>query len=238
MMILIGLMIFLLSLLPTPIMPDVPVVVALDGQSPAYYTFSGVAGQAVTIDLLQADDDAPLNNPVLALISDARLLAFNNDAHPDTKDAQIKDYILPMTGDYWIFADTYGGIYAGDLTLTLSFVDPFLTEVTTDEPITMIHAYLPVRQTYRYQTDLQAGDVVSFTAQSSADGQDLTLWLYDEAGNQLAFNDDHGIIDDTLTDLDAQIANFVIPSDGTFEIVVSDLLGGAGEFTLIIHPQP
>jgi hypothetical protein len=233
---LLGLILFL-SVIALPITPNTLISVSLDGESPAYYKFSGVAGQAVTIDFMQADDDVPLNNPVLGLIADGRLLAFNNDAHPNTKDAQIRSYVLPVTGEYWIYADTYGGIYAGDLTLTLTFVDSIISHSSQNQSSTMVNVLMPARQVYRYQMDFQAGDTVTLTAQSRTTGQDLVLWLYDEAGNLLAYNDDHGIIDDTLNDLDAQIRDFVIPSDGTFEIVVSDLLDTAGEFMLMIHPK-
>lgn len=218
----------------TPIAPDQPVTVALDGLTPAYYTFTGEAGQAVTIDLLQADDDAVLNNPVVGLIADHRLLVFNNDANPETKDAQISAYILPITGEYLIFADTYGGIYAGDLTLNLSFVDPFRAEILSEQALTTIRAYLPQSQTYRHVMDLQADETIKITAQALSDELDLVVWLVDDAGEVVVWNDDHIGNDSALKALDAQIDDFVIPSDGTFSIIVSELLGISGEFLLTI----
>jgi hypothetical protein len=230
-------LLMLLSLIASPIAPDDVLTVPLDGQTPLYFSFSGEAGQGVTIDLTQADDDNPLNNPVLALIGDAGVLVYNNDAHPDTRDAQITDFILPKTGDYWIFADTYGGIYAGELTLTLTVSDPFRAVVVESDNLTTITAQLPKSHVYAYEMALSAGEQVTITVQDQGRALDPIVWLYNEDGELLAWNDDHlnnDPIDLALDAFDAQIRDFVIPSDGTFTIRVSDFLGHSGQFILTI----
>ncbi len=226
----------LLSFVASPIMPDDPLTVVLDGQSPAYFTFAGEAGQGVTIELLPADDDNPLNAPVLALIGDRQVLAYRA-YNEDTPHARIADFILPVTGDYWIFADTYGGIYAGDLILTLSFVDPFRVAVEESADLLTVTAYLPDSQVFAHQVDFSAGERVTITVHDHGRGLDPIVWLYDGEGELIAWNDDHLSYDEvdlTLDAFDAQIRDFVIPLDGTFTIKVSDFLGNSGQFALLI----
>jgi hypothetical protein len=69
--------------------------------------------------------------------------------------------------------------------------------------------------------------VFSIDVPVMADGLDLSLSLYDEAGNLLAFNDDFPRNNDP-TDTKPRIQSFRIPANGRYLIRVRDAAGGGG----------
>ncbi len=208
-------------------------VVDLDGENPVVLQFEATAGQTIRAEVLAADDDDLLNDPVVAIISPgAMLLAYNNNAEPDTRDALIPALTLPIDGTYTLYVNTYGGIYAGELTVRLEAVDPFNVQMTDDDTRTLT---LPAGQPYRETLTLTAGDTLTVTARDLNRTLDPALALYDAQGEQVAFNDDHPGVDLTLDAFDAQLLDIAIVADGEYTLMVWDLMAVAGELELKIE---
>ncbi|MBC8099999.1 MAG: PPC domain-containing protein [Armatimonadetes bacterium] len=98
------------------------------------YTFAGVAGDVVTIELLQANGSL---DPLLFLVApDSLEAATNDDAVPgENTNSIIQEFVLPLTGTYTIVATHFGTIFGGTTggyTLSLRRVTPVLpTPVAT-----------------------------------------------------------------------------------------------------------
>ncbi|MEO8393172.1 MAG: PPC domain-containing protein [Chloroflexota bacterium] len=90
---------------------------------------------------------------------------------------------------------------------------------------------------YTRTFEAQAGDKVTLTARGIGLEFDPDLILLDASGVTLAENDDHETAAFGLGDTDSQIADFVIPTSGTYTAQVSELDGGSGEFVLTIDIQ-
>ena len=72
-----------------------------------------------------------------------------------------------------------------------------------------------------------AGKVFTIDVSAMSDGLDLTLSLYDEAGNLLAFNDDFPRNNDA-SDIRPRIQSWRVPVNGRYFIRVRDAAGGGG----------
>ncbi len=72
-----------------------------------------------------------------------------------------------------------------------------------------------------------AGKVFTIDVSAMSDGLDLTLSLYDEAGNLLAFNDDFPRNNDA-SDIRPRIQSWRVPANGRYFIRVRDAAGGGG----------
>lgn len=219
---------------------DEPFTVTLDGESPALLIFTGNAGQTVTITANRADDDNPLNDPVLVVVRNGFVLAYNHRHGTDSpelapEDAQIRDFLLPADGDYTLYVNTYGGIYAGDVTVTLTRFDAFFTTVEeTDQRVTITGILPPGRAYEGYTFYVQAGEVITLTARDAGRTLDPVLTLLDADGQVITWNDDHAGHDLTLDAFDAQIWRFEVPADDVYTVRLSDFLGQSGAFMLTI----
>lgn len=87
------------------------------------YTFSGTAGQVVTIDMIKTTAQSSLDTN-LFLISPSQLeVARNDDAGSGVTDSRINAFTLPEDGQYVILATHYGTVYGattGTYQLTLT----------------------------------------------------------------------------------------------------------------------
>jgi len=68
----------------------------------------------------------------------------------------------------------------------------------------------------------------------ATDTLDPRLLLVDSQLNLLAENDDHASDDPALDRFDSKIEDFVAPSAGTYNLLVSDFAGAEGAFQLVI----
>jgi hypothetical protein len=194
------------------------------------YTFTGKAGEIISIALESADFDAYLN----VYDSDGNLLTTADDAG-DSLDAVLGVFILPYSGSYRVEATSYENVYgyseglAGAFTLTVTRVisvpiaynTPISATMTQDTPA------------YYYTLEARAGDV--FSVEVTGDRQvDTTLAIYDASGFQLAFDDDGGI------GYHPEIARFVAPSDGNYLFVLTALAGSVdGTVTMnVLRGEP
>ncbi len=92
--------------------------------------------------------------------------------------------------------------------------------------------------TYTRAFDASAGDTVTITVRGLGLEFDPHVQLLSPDGEVLVENEDHETPAFGLGDYDAQIAQFVIPADGTYSIQVTEYDGAAGSFELTIFMQP
>lgn len=86
------------------------------------WSFEGVAGQVVNI-AMNAVDGGSLDPQLILLGPDRAVLASNDDASPETRNALIANQLLPVNGTYVIIATRFGkniGGTEGNYELTLS----------------------------------------------------------------------------------------------------------------------
>ncbi len=89
------------------------------------------------------------------------------------------------------------------------------------------HALCPGGDQDWYYIGGLAGKVYTIDVPAAADGLDLSLSLYDEAGNLVAFNDDFPRNNDP-TDIRPRIQSWRAPTNGRYLVRVRDAAGGGG----------
>ncbi len=219
--------------------PNVPLAGTLSAEQPTVsYTFTGTAGQSVTITL---ESDA--FDSYLTLQDAAGNDLATDDDSAGSLNARISDFALPADGVYTVVVNSFIGAAAGDFTLTLEMaggsavVPTPLPPVVTVVPATgdtllpnvPLAGTLSAEQpTMSYTFTGAAGQNVTITLES--DAFDAYLTLQDARGNVLATDDD------SAGSLNARITDFALPADGTYTAVVSSFAGSAaGDFTLTLE---
>jgi hypothetical protein len=214
---------------------NTPTLFELDGKSPAFFYYDGKADETITITLRAISDlDAQLNNPILEIWDiDGKRIAYNdNNPHDENpRNAQLAHIHLLADGDYIIRADTYGGIYAGEFEITIEASDPFGRGENGDEVI----FYVPRYAIFSQSVTLDAGDVVTISAQDLSGTLDPFLWITAPDGATIAQNDDHATSDFSLGTLDSRIVELNIPQTGAYTLHVRDFLGHSGDVRLSIN---
>lgn len=204
------------------------------------FTFTGAAGDVVTIAL-----DSEQFDPKVELIGpNGDTIASDDDSGPNL-NALIREFTLPADGEYVIYVDGFRGA-AGDRTLLGQFAlslnaagttaqppqataDPSgqATAVPTQAPVTSsgdIVSGQPISgeftesaQNAAYSFDGRAGDTVTIDLRS--DEIDPLVRLIGPDGQVLAEDDDSG------GGVQARIADFALPMDGTYTIEVDAFRG-------------
>jgi len=225
-----------------PMQADETRIIMLDGEQPTRLTYEATAGDVITVSArsLEIDPDPPaISDMIIAVAAaDGTQLAYNDDHATDRDDlaptdALIERLVLPEAGTYTIRVDTYGGIFPGEVEVTLTAADLFEAEFTEDDDGTLtINARLPRGLRYRYTFEAAADTVITASAKDISLTLDPRLTLLDAEGNVIATNDDHGTDDLTLDLLDAKLSDITLPADGRYTLVVTDFLGRAGTFAL------
>lgn len=217
---------------PQFVILDTPTRFELDGISPQFFYYDGASGEIITITMTRTSDfDDPLNNPVLEIWGvDGRRIAYNDNLSADNPDAELRDIRLLQDGYYIIRADTYGSIYTGEFEIVIRPSDPFQQVEIEDG----VEFYLPANTIFEYPVQLQAGDVVTISAQDVSFSLDPFLWIENSDGDIFAQNDDQASADFTLGVLDSQIYQLTIPLTGEYTIYVRDFLGRAGRIRLTV----
>jgi hypothetical protein len=210
--------------------------IAADDPTPEY-TFTGTAGDIVRIELNATDFD-----PLVRLINpNGSQLAANDDALG--QDSLLDRVVLPESGTYTIIVDGFRGVtgrreISGGFALTLDFLsggaaaqppqgapaEPRQAQTPSGTPITygetLTGAFNADVQNATFTFEGRAGDVVTLAVDSP--DFDAQLYLLDPSGLEIAFDDDSG------SDLNPLIANFSLPSDGTYVIIVDGYRGVNG----------
>ncbi|MEO1164783.1 MAG: TIR domain-containing protein [Chloroflexota bacterium] len=102
---------------------------------------------------------------------------------------------------------------------SLSDLNPQAIEqgsISTSQQRTVI---LESNQLHSWQLSGEQFDIIAIRVRSTSEETDLYFELYNPDGNLLIFNDD-GALDSS--DVDAQIINYMLPSTGTYTIVVGE----------------
>ena len=211
---------------------DTPTRFELDGEAPQFFYYDGTSGEIITITMTRTSNfDDPLNNPVLEIWDvNSRRIAYNDNIRADNPDAELRDIRLLEDGYYIIRADTYGGIFAGEFEIVIRPSDP-LQQVKIEDGVEF---YLPANTIFEYSIQLEAGDVVTISAQDLSFSLDPFLWIKNSDGDMIAQNDDQTTAGWTLYVLDSQIYQFTIPETGEYTLFVRDFLGRAGRIRLTV----
>lgn len=195
---------------------------------------------AQSLHELQEDELEAVRDVVIWVISSSgKQIAYEDDTRtpPDglqPTDAFIPKLLLPTAGDYRIYVDTYGGIFATEVMFTIESADLFDSDIVSDDNQITINAALPRSVPFRHILELEAGDVITVTVRDRSGTLDPLLRLLDGDENTIAMNDDHGTSDLTLDVLDSRLDSFEIPADGEYTLMVTDFLSRAGQFEVII----
>lgn len=215
------------------IQADEPITVTV-GDDPAWLTYTGTAGERITITTLTAITDTAPDTTLEILYPDGQRLDYNDDTIlPDGNlkgDAMLQAIELPMDGTYRIRVDSFNGVSAGDVDVLLTTPDNALDVLAIDD-LTIVSG--DIRDSLIYPIDVSAGSTLTVTARDVSGTIDPILRLYAD-DTLLTFNDDHRSGDLSLDVLDAQVSDFAIDEDTTINIVVRDYLGRSGTVELII----
>jgi hypothetical protein len=189
----------------------------------------------VSARALQTDD--PLLDPVVWVTApDYRLLAYDDNGAPeDDINPHIAALKLETAASYRLFVDTFSGVGAGDVEITLTILDPFAIEPIASESGEALHIWLPQGEIFRMEIPVNAGETLTIRARDLSGTLDPLLRLRDASGVLLAQNDDHGSSDTRLNVLDAQLAGWQSGQDQVIQIEVLDFLGRSGRFELLIQ---
>lgn len=222
------------------------------------FTFIGTAGDVITIAL-----DSTAFDPKVQLVApDGSVIAEDDDSGPDL-NALIREYTLPRDGEYTIVVDGFRGAAGnrqllGQFSLTLSRAGDTTAQQPTAAPQpgatatpapqvssgaiasgqTLNGEFSEATQNAAYSFEARAGDTVSIDLRS--DEIDPLVRLLGPDGQVIAEDDDSG------GGVQARIADFTLPADGTYTIEVDAFRGidsarlvlGAFELTLNVTPAP
>ena len=141
-------------------------------------------------------------------------IEYNDDGGIDL-NARISRFV--PAGTYFIRVSGYGSA-SGPFSLHVNVISPPVTVIT---PGTVHNATLQANAEHMYQLTVSGGVFTIYTDSNI----DTVMWLYNAAGDELAYNDDGGI------DSNARISRFV-PA-GTYFIRVKGYSEGAiGPYSL------
>ena len=202
-------------------------IAVIDDTNPLYrYQFSAAAGDQITINLQATSGD--LDSFLRLLDATEREIAINDDASNATRDATLTDIILPTDGVYTIIASRLGdefGTTSGEFTLSVeqsTLTAPVVAQnIAYNETITGTISNTLYET--RYSFEASAGDTLTIDLEAATAGLDPFLRLLDEAGDEIASNDDR-----SPRTRDAQISNFEVPQGGTYTIIATRYNGENG----------
>lgn len=227
----------------TTLIDGVSVTATIDDENfERQYTFSGNAGDVVTIEMT-AGDNGNLDTYLSLLGPDGAELAANDDVGISSTDSRI-EFTLPETGTYTVVATRYNGAEgasSGDYTITLAGSG---TGDTTEPPPTSSENVLTdgssvtdtindtnFEQEYIFSGNAGDDVVIQMTANEGSN-LDSTLILIGPDGSEVATNDDASI-----TSIDSLI-EVSLPSTGTYTVIATRYDGengvSSGEFTLTL----
>ena len=189
------------------------------------WTFDAQEGQYVTIRL---DAVAPdVLDPYLELYDGDEFLIAEDDDSGDDIASLIVGFRIDTSGTYYIHALTYGG--GGDYRLVLEVTDESSGGGKIEYGET-VEGVLYGGGEHEWMFYGEEGDEVSIAMQSVAIGQvlDCYLELYSPGDELLIYDDDSG------EHFDALLEYYVLPEDGLYRVVASDISGESGKYELTL----
>lgn len=200
------------------------------------YEFEAVAGEVVTITV-RATDNAL--DPRVTLLDEAgETLASNDDHSSDDPrlgrfDSRISNFSIPEDGTYQLEISGFGGI-GGEFELTIDrgrrSSGGDAGQTTSIDGIEVVEGRVTLEEDFIYYFDAEAGDVYTLTAEADSSAFDADIWLYDESGDLVFVNYDHGSSDPSLSFYDARISNLIIQESGRYEVVVTGYEAGTADY--------
>jgi hypothetical protein len=179
----------------------------------ANYTFSGQEGETILVSQDSADFDT-----YLILQDETGRELISNDDTGSTTNSQVGPYTLPYSGTYTIVASSYsfrslGESVEGQYNLRVE-------RVTVSTIAYGTTSTLDLNSTSSVQSlafDAQAGDVISVVVDSAID---TTLTITDPEGFVVITDDDGGV------GFNPEVARYVVPTSGTYSLLVSSFVPG------------
>lgn len=204
---------------------NTPVSSVLPDGEQARWTFSGEAGQIVSVSINGRFDTT------LTLIGPGGQLAFNDDFGA-SQNSRIDAVPLPSSGTYTVVVGSFGDT-GGHYTMNIEAVRngeqvdaPSGQQGPQGGSLTLgqnISGTLPNGSQSTWTFNGQAGQIVTIAAQGTFD---TTLTLLGPGGSQLAFNDDFG------GSQNSQISQITLPATGTYTIIIGSYSGIGGSYTV------
>jgi hypothetical protein len=190
------------------------------------WTFDAQEGQYVTIWLDAVDPDAL--DPYLELYDGDEFLIAEDDDAGGGINSLIADFRIDTPGAHCIHALPYSG--EGDYRLGLEVADEPSGGGEIEYGQT-VEGMLRGSGEHEWTFYGEEGDEVSVAMQSAAIGTalDCYLELYAPDDALLIYDDDSGGY------FDALIEYYVLPADGLYRIVASDVSGESGEYELTLE---
>lgn len=218
--------------------PDVPrlipgtaLTLTLDGQGAAVATFTAASGDHVTLSAQAIDD---LDTTLELLGPNGRRAAFNDDHGTDdpalaASDSRILWLTLDHAGEYVVRVDSFNGVTAGDVQLTLDVLPP--PDAAAREVLLLRGEALTI------PLALDAGDRLTVTLRDPRGLRDPLVRLVAPDGALIAANDDHASADLTLNLFDARLA-VTVDAAGEYRLELREFLGRGGLLALEIAVIP
>ncbi len=213
------------------------------------YTFEGVEGDIVTITARATDNSL---DPVTTLLGPDGDEVASNDDHDDDDpdlerfDSRISEFELPETGEYTVSVRGFGG-FGGELELTIEFGSGGSSgggqqgqqggsgndrEAGDTETV---EGSINAGEAFSYELEVNEGDVFTITAHALADDFDPVLAIYDEDGQLVVRNDDHGTGARDLNAFDSRVERYIFRDAGTYTIEVTGYRESEGDFEVTIE---
>lgn len=219
-------------------------VIARQGEEHVY-TFTGEAGQAVTIQM-NAGPDNMLDSYLELRGPDGSTLTTNDDGGANL-NSLISNFILPVSGEYTVIAHGFDHRSMGGYNLTLALGTPIpatLTPSVTPTPRpgggpisvgqTLNGSINTVGQIDSWQFAASAGDIVSIDARQTV-GSFLDPYI------ELVGPDEATIVadDDSGSGQNARLPNIVLPGDGAYTVRVQGFGTSTGRYEIsLTRGQP
>lgn len=229
------------------LVPGVPVVVVLGGDGPVDLTYQTRAGESIAVTVRSLETQNTLDPTVEVLDADSQRVAYNDD-HGSTANTTLArldsrvEVTLDEAAALTVRVNTFSGAQRGRVEVVLvsdeQAAPPDAPEQTGTLVLsttpTVIRDAVPPGGEWTGTFTAQAGQFLTLSVRSRDARLDPRVFLRDAAGTTLAQNDDHAGDDPALDRFDSQIAEFLIPADGTYTMTVNGFSGGSGPFELTL----
>lgn len=179
------------------------------------WSFTGEAGQIITLSMISADFDT-----FLELRNSQEAILAENDDSQDSTDSTIELFTLPADDTYTVVARGLSESDGGDYALNLKQVK-IPAGGGSLPPDQVTQASLAPGQVDSWFFEAEKGNFVTVTVQSNT--LDTYLELYGPDEELLTEDDDSG------GHLNAALLDFPLPEDGEYRLVVKPAQEGSNE---------
>jgi hypothetical protein len=196
-------------------------------ETSVFYTFSGSEGDTVLISMTSASDDSYLNlyQGAVEDVTTTSPITYNDDGGGN-RNALIGPYVLPADDIYTIEATSFDRVSTFSYVLTLTNPTPVVIEYGSEQEVVLTAD----ENIAFYNFEGEAGDILDITAEGASDigTSGVSLVLNAPDGFQINY------VDSSFGD-DAAMDDFILPSSGTYTLVIRPLESGSeGKLTLLI----